>query len=54
MARVYKAIIEMKRYFLHLEVLILQKRTAVNVLTAVARMAGPVIAAGFTLPYWLR
>ena len=32
----------------------LQKITATPVLTAVARMAGNVMAAGFTLPYWLR
>ena len=32
----------------------IQKITATPVLAAVARMAGPVMAAGFTLPYWLR
>ena len=32
----------------------LQKITPVNVLIAVASIAGPMISAGFTLPYWLR
>lgn len=31
----------------------LQKTTPASVLTAVARIAGPTMAVGFTLPYWL-
>lgn len=34
--------------------IILQKIIATIVLTNVATIAGPTIAAGFTLPYWLR
>ena len=34
--------------------IILQYITATSVLTAVAAIPGPTIAAGFTLPYWLR
>lgn len=32
----------------------LQYTIAASVLTAVATMDGPMTAAGFTLPYWLR
>lgn len=34
--------------------IILQKITAATVLINVATIAGPTIAVGFTLPYWLR
>ncbi len=33
---------------------ILQNNTAAAVLTAIAAIAGPTMAVGFTLPYWLR
>lgn len=41
-------------YTLRFPSIILQYTTATTVLTAVATIPGPTIAAGFTLPYWLR
>ena len=41
-------------YILRFPSIILQYITAAIVLTAVAAIPGPTIAAGFTLPYWLR
>ena len=41
-------------YVLRFPSTILQYTTAASVLTAVAAIPGPTIAAGFTLPYWLR
>lgn len=45
---------ESTSYYFPFLSIILQNITATPVLTAVAAIAGPTMAVGFTLPYWLR